>query len=144
MTMNKDPKGVTNENIVKLLYANRQLQNLTILLCHQISLNKLLDMISGNRFIKNLKICKGIADLSEIELNRLVAKYPLMVELEFWDCFFTADAAITLIHQLNSLKRFNFEASDQFEFDRFLNQLDKQWQHDVLNYQGHFMVNLTR
>lgn len=128
--LNSRQNGITTQFVESFLRANPQLQKLSIQLAEKLTLNEILDLINGNPSLS--KLSKSEAYGKEIgvdaaEVNRLVNERTLMEELILWNHRFTVDDAIMLISQLNSLKRFEFLVKDQFECDRFINQLDNDW-----------------
>lgn len=121
------------ENAANLLQANRQLKLLVIVTKFVITFDKLLDMLSRNPLILQLKIFGGDADTNLIQLNRLISEHPLIEWLVLHEYRIAADDAIMLIRQLNSLKYLHFRVKDRSKWDRLVKQLDNEWNQNVSN-----------
>lgn len=85
-----------------------------------------LDMISGNSSILTLYVVNKGADVHMDEIIRFISEQRLIVNLTSYRFWFTADGAIFIIRQLNSLKEISIHLKNRFEYDHFLNQLDKE------------------
>lgn len=120
-----------NDIAANLLHANPQLHSLELIPNTIIALNDLLDMLSASPSIVMLQVRSKIEDVSEVTWNRFVAEHPLMQELVLLKTQFTADRAIMLVRQLNSLKRFEFRVKNRSECDRLVGLLYNEWQHNV-------------
>lgn len=143
--INVDLSGMfTNQSADNLFRANPQLQKLHIA-HNSLTLTELLDLISGNPSVYKMEIIANYTDVHMIELDRFVAEHPMIVELKFGSYRFTADDAINFIRQLDSLKHFefSFKDEDESEFDRLLNRLSNEWQHDK-SYYSDRSIKLTR
>ena len=119
----------------KMLQANRQLESFEILSYHkEITLDKLLNMISGNPLILKLEVIGSKeVNVNAAELNRFIAEHPLIEELYLDKYRLTADDAIMFIRQLKSLKKFKFRVKEQSECDRLLKVLDDKWKKVIRN-----------
>lgn len=89
------------------------------------ALNTLLNFIEGNRMLCDLTVSmtRCVMVLMPSEMERIIREHPNLVELNLNGYEFTADDAIRLIKQLDSLKRFSFNVNNQLEYERFAAQV---------------------
>lgn len=115
-----------------LLYAdllNAHLLNTQLFL--KISLDEILDMISGNPLISKLSVSQQSIDVTTAELNRLICEYPLIEELSFGNYrFIKAADALMLIQQLHFLRKFSFVIKNR-EWDLVRYRLNKKWTNHI-------------
>lgn len=115
------------------LQANPQLQSISLFCDVEMSMDKLLDLISENPSISKLKICGDFVAVTTADVNRLINEHP---SIEFLICpspLFTANHVITLIQQLNTLKNFEMCFWDESQSDLLLNELDQmaeEWKYE--------------
>lgn len=92
----------------------------------------LLNFIEGNPMICDLHVRlhsgNGKVDVMPSETNRLINEHAPLVKLHLDPYVFTADDATKMMQELNSLKEFRFQLSNQLQYDRFVAQLDSGWQ----------------
>ena len=123
---------ISMKNVTKILRANQQLRCFEIIAFRkEITINKLLNMTSKNPFILKLGIMGRNSNVNAVELNRFIAKHPLIQMLDLNGYCFKADDAIMFIRQLKSLIKFTFRMKEQSECDRLVEQLDDKWKKDI-------------
>lgn len=71
------------------------------------------------------------SNVNKAELLKFPSEHSNVIELTFPCYQFAPNDIIDFLDQLKSLKKFHFEANDQFNYDRLLKQLDTDWQHDI-------------
>ena len=102
-------------------------------------------MVSENPFIVEFiffSIEKRI-DVNAVELSRLIAKYPLIENLDFSNYSFKADDAIMCIRKLHLLTKFKFKVEGQLECDRLLQKLDGKWKTIIQHENDGIAIKLT-
>lgn len=125
-------QSITYEQAEKLLHANQQLKKLAIDSIPLMALDKLFNMISANPSLSKLNVYGLIEYVDVVELNPFIGEYPLLIEeLRLGIYRLTPEVAMIIINKLKSLKSFLFRVKDRSDCDRFLNQLDNKWQHNV-------------
>lgn len=126
----------TSQNVTKFLYANPQLQILTIYSDNSSTnteFGKLLNMFSKNPCITKLKVGECLSYVNEDEANQLLLEHPLIEVLDLQDIAFSVDSALILIRKLESLTVFKFCVKRRGEYDRLVSQLDiSKWTHNSM------------
>lgn len=121
----------TKTEAAHLLQLNRQLDSLEIRMSgHQgMTMTTALNIIKDNPILSSLTVAMHSysTEVKPSEIQRLASEHPTLVKLDVKVYKFTADTAIALIRQLNSLKQFHFQIDDPFEYNKFVSQLDNQW-----------------
>lgn len=137
----------TIKNVASFLHANHQLGDLKIHLNRGTTLDELLNAITENKSISALTMVSSdgnVTNVNIIDLKRLMNEYPLMEKLKLPHHRFTADAAIMVTQQLNSLNQFKFRVADRAECDHLLNELKDKWQTHVVEVESEFQILLSR
>lgn len=131
-----DANVVRMKNVGEFLKANPQLQSVVVCKGHAMDeqATHLFNLISGNPQLTKVELnvlragLGGGTNVEEAEVNRFVNEHPQLVELAIYEEYeFKAAAAIAVIHQLNSLKKFRFNIQNTSERNKFINQLGSDW-----------------
>lgn len=133
------------ENVMRIIKSNPQLQSLEILTNFEMTLDLLLNKISGNSTISNLFLNIGIEqmDIIACELDRLVTKHPLVVELVLKRYRLAANDVIKFIRRMKLLKKIKFYVRSRSECERIMTELGDQWKSNVSNDDGKFYIELN-
>lgn len=146
---------VQMKNVGEFLKANPQLQSVIVgkvqFKKEYATVKELFDMISGNPQLSMVEFSvlsggyRVGTNVEETEVNRFVNEHPQLVELAIYEEHrFTADAAIAVTRQLNSLKKFRFNIKDTFEHNKFIGQLGNDWIYTNKSNDGYYRMNLHR
>lgn len=80
--------------------------------------------LAGQRELHCSHVHWSRMDIAQDEVDQFIVQHPQLVELALYDSFqCNADAAITLVRELKSLKTIRLEISNDTERDNFIEQL---------------------
>lgn len=150
--------GLSEESAERLLRSNRQLQSLNINIdaeftkFDEITLGKILNMIADNSNISKLILQTNVIRVpsyrpsqtrallsNSMQLQRLANEHSGLVELTMEQFEFTANGAVALVHQLNSLRRFSFKTAYP-QYRKIVEETYNEWR--SFNHNG--QVTLIR
>lgn len=142
------PGNLTLEHTKDLFQSNQQLLSIELRTSVKLTLGTVLDMISENKSITDLEVLVSNApdpDATIVDLNRFAAEHPSMASLFLNAYLFAADDVLSFIQQLNFLKSFTFSVNDRSVYDRLVDQLDKEWRHQITAFgYDYFEITLNR
>lgn len=137
-------------NISQLLTLCRQLRSLIYSMSSRCGPNmtQVLNMIKNNHDIRTLIVSNFTwIGVDPLEMHRLFDEHSALRELDLSCYKFTAVSAITMIHQLGSLRKIRLGMSNALECDRFVSELNMigQWQHSsYTDFENHRLIILNR
>lgn len=145
--------GFTTNHIVgDLLNGAHQLKRLNIQIADgPVPFTELLTMIKDCPSIAAFEYClyhSQCIPVNSDEVQRIIAECPALIELQLTDYRFTADDAIEIVHQLNSLKEFVFQMENA-EYTKLAAQMEGDvWEveddDDMGSEDNHTVVTLKR
>lgn len=147
-----------DESLIEMSFPHLEYLSITIApkrLMGHLTYNQAMNFLNANRHLRSLKIGSFyVMDIGIIknenanELMQFANQHPLIDDLDMRASVFSADYAIAVFHQWNSLKRFGFFVRDQAEYDRLIKQFDPKWQHFTFPIYGEndtlFYVKISR
>lgn len=120
------------QNVCEFLNQNPHLRSIEIDMADRqtITIEKLLDIIEGNRSISKIMMTDGSLseDVNMDELERLVRKCRPLDEIDLPRHKFTVESVQFCIRHLISLRKFRFQMADRSEYDQLLQQFSGNWQ----------------
>lgn len=145
-------KNFTKAEISRLLDSCNQLNSLEIHMPRKrqgMTMNTLLNIIEGKPAMENLLLVMEYCTVVKFnEIQRLINEHPQLVELDVENFVFTADNALNLIRQLNSLQLFYFQLNDPLEYESLSSRLNDdhhhQWEPYLYTDKNRTYVELQR
>lgn len=121
--------SVSFASCIPLLRANPQLQRLELNIQPFERLVKFLDIIKSNRSLIRLSVTLGtsVRMMTKGEINQLIKKHRLLVDLNLTQFEFGIDDAAMLMNGLNLLKIFQCQINKCHNLKFLLQKLDKGW-----------------
>lgn len=115
-----------------LLRSNRQLHSLHVSAIPEHG-EDILIMIKDHKLISELVIWPNSDQplvANALQMQRIVNEHSGLIVLDLVNFKLTADTAVALVRQLNSLKSFRFKIKNSLEYEHLKKQSRKEWQSD--------------
>lgn len=143
--------GLTKKEAARLLQLCPLLNSLEIRMQanHGMTMSTLLNVIKDNPLITKLivQMDRFWTDVDRCEVKRLTDEHANFVELELDNYRFTNETANSLILDLGNLRKIQFRmAKIEGEHERFLHELDHQWQTSIgcKVFENYYILSLER
>lgn len=123
--------GFTKPQAARLLHFCPQLRIVKICIPGRqgMKMPTLLNLLRHNRRISIVILImdKYSTAAKPSDIQRLIVQHPTITNFDVKNYKFTADTAIAMIHELNSLRKFEFQMKNSLEYNHFVPMLCDQW-----------------